>query len=375
MQTKNNILFILHLPPPVHGAAMVGKWIQQSSTINNAFNIDYINLSTSESLQEIGKGGFQKIKNIVKIQKKVIGAITKKKYSLCYMTITAKGAGFYKDVLVVFVLKLFRKKIIYHFHNKGVKNNSTGFFNNMLYKFVFNNTKSILLSKHLYSDISKYVTENDVYYCPNGIENIEYNFSDNINKNAPCKFLFLSNMMEEKGVLILLEACDKLNKMNVNFECHFIGAWSDISESFFKKTVTNYNLSDKIFAHGKKYNKDKFEFFDNADIFVFPTYYHNETFGLVILEAMQAKLPVISTFEGGIPDVVLNEKTGILIENKDSTKLAEKLKLLIDHPEMRKEMGEAGRKHYEENFTLQKFEHTMISILKNVIDSYSVSSK
>ena len=54
---KNSILFVLHLPPPVHGAAMVGKYIKDSKLINSEFGCHYINLTIASSLEDIGKVG------------------------------------------------------------------------------------------------------------------------------------------------------------------------------------------------------------------------------------------------------------------------------------------------------------------------------
>lgn len=53
---KPNILFILHMPPPVHGASMVGKYIHDSHVINETFNCHYFNLTLARDLNDIGKG-------------------------------------------------------------------------------------------------------------------------------------------------------------------------------------------------------------------------------------------------------------------------------------------------------------------------------
>ena len=365
MKSKK-ILCVLHLPPPVHGAAMVGNWIKDSELINKDLDITYVNLSTSQTLQEIGEGGIKKLLSFFKVFFRVFKSIFGKKYDLCYMTLTATGAGFYKDACVVFLLKLFGQNIIYHFHNKGVSKNSDSSMNQKLYKFVFKNTKSILLSKHLYNDIAEFVSEKDVYYCPNGINNVDFDFNSikNTNVNDPCKFLWLSNMMEEKGVLVLLEACKLLKSRNIAFECHFIGAWSDVTEEKFNQKVVEFGIKENIFAHGKKYNEDKFEFFKNSDVFVFPTYYHNETFGLVLVEAMQAYLPAVSTNEGGIPDVVENGKTGLIVEKRNSKDLADKLELLCLEPELRIKMGKAGNQRYKEKFTMDIFENKIQDIFQ-----------
>ena len=102
-----------------------------------------------------------------------------------------------------------------------------------------------------------------------------------------------------------------------------------------------------------------------SDIFVLPTY--NDCFPLVLLEAMSFSLPIISTFEGGIPDIVNDELTGYLVQQRDSVALAEKIELLIQNPDLRKKMGIAGRKIFLQKFTLDKFENRLISILQPVI--------
>ncbi len=98
-----------------------------------------------------------------------------------------------------------------------------------------------------------------------------------------------------------------------------------------------------------------------------PTYYPNECFPLVILEAMQHSLPVISTFEGGIPDMVKDGINGFLIPQRNVIALAERLELLVRYPQLRKQMGRDGRIKYENNFTLGIFEHKLLSILQDAI--------
>jgi len=108
--------------------------------------------------------------------------------------------------------------------------------------------------------------------------------------------------------------------------------------------------------------------FSKTDIFAFPTYYHNETFGWVNLEAMQYSIPVISTFEGGIPDVIDDGNTGFLVPQKNALALAGRLELLINNSTLRLKMGEAGRIEYEKEFTLDVFERNMEGILKELIE-------
>ena len=114
---------------------------------------------------------------------------------------------------------------------------------------------------------------------------------------------------------------------------------------------------------GKKYGEDKYKEYENSDAFVFPTYYPNECFPLVLLEAMQHYLPCISTTEGGISGIIEDGKTGFLVEKLNSSELAEKIEYLLNHPNERKRMGENGYRKFVNEFTLEKFEARMVEIL------------
>ncbi len=365
---KAKILFVLHLPPPIYGATVANKYILDSNIINQEFETQYINLATNTKLVELNKPTFSKFFTFLRILYKVFTTLLTKRFDLGYVSLTASGPAFYKDAVVILLLKMFRVKIVYFFHNKGVLNASRSGFNNLLYKFVFHNTKSIILSKYLYPDIEKYVAKENVFYCPYGIPTIaaaEYQRVPRVNEE-PCKLLFFGNMTVEKGILVLLEACKKLQDKNYPFRCDYVGGWHNISEEDFKSSIKQYSLQDHVIAHGPKYTDDKYDFFKGADIFVFPTYYGYETFGLVNLEAMQFGLPIISTPVGGIPDAVIDGKTGLLVSTENVDALTEKLELLINNPALRLQMGEAGKERFAHHFTLQVFENKVIDIIREI---------
>lgn len=120
------------------------------------------------------------------------------------------------------------------------------------------------------------------------------------------------------------------------------------------------------YFQGKKYNEDKEVFFENADIFIFPTL--NEAFGLVLLEAMEHALPCIATDEGGISDIVDDGKTGFIVSKRNSEVLADKIEYLLNHPEERMRMGKNGYRKFNDKFTLRKFEESMVDILNDCLE-------
>lgn len=370
MKKIKRILFLLHWPPPVHGSSIVGALIKNSKIINDSFETQYINLLVSRSIGETGKTKVFKAGRFLISWFKLLLELIKDKPNLCYFALSNSGLAFYKDVLLVFLLKLFKVRIVFHLHSKGIKNNQTRKLNYLLYNYVFRNCSVILLSYYLYDDIKTFVSKNNVYVCANGIPDIE-NIQE-ISKvkkqdasNEVVEILFLSNLIESKGVFLLLEACKIIQNNNVPFFCTFAGGEGDITADKFLQKVQDLNLENHVKYVGKKYDKEKIAIFSKADIFAFPTY--NEAFGLVNLEAMQYSIPIVSTFEGGIPDVVDDGVTGFLVPQKDSQALAEKLELLIRNPKLRIKMGVAGREKYENEFTLQAFESKLQEILEEIL--------
>ena len=78
---------------------------------------------------------------------------------------------------------------------------------------------------------------------------------------------------------------------------------------------------------------------------------------------MMFGLPVVSTDWRGLPDIMLDGETGFLVPPKDAQSIAERLEIIILDPDLRRTMGAAGRRRYEENFTVEKFRNSMESAL------------
>ena len=359
---KPRILFILHLPPPIRGAAMMGKYIQESELINSSFDCFCINLATAGSLSDIGHVSLEKLLKYLLLLRYISHVVKEIRPELVYITPNAGGKAFFKDFIVVQMLKSMGCKIIAHYHNKGVSAYQSKWIYNFLYKRFFSNLKVILLAENLYKDIAKYVKREDVYICPNGIPSSCKEEMEARRNNVIPHLLFLSNLLISKGVIVLLDALKILKEKEYTFVCQFIGGeTAEINAVQFFEEVNKRELSDLVTYVGRKVREEKEAFFRQADIFVFPTYY--ETFGLVNLEAMEYKLPVISTNEGGIPDIVKDGENGLICEKQNPVSLADCIAKLLDDEELRVKMGSAGHEKFCREFTLDKFENRMRDIL------------
>ncbi len=364
---RPRILFISPLPPPVHGSAMVSRYIKDSRLLQSSFECDFVNLSTSKSIGEIGKRSLKKLFRFIASYMKVFNKLMFRRYDLCYLAITCHGVGFLKDVPFVLLCKLFGRRIAIHQHNKGMSN----YVNRSLYRkllcLAYKDIDVILLSWRLYPDVEQVVRKEQVRICPNGIpepEDTDRNVSQDI--SAP-RLLFLSNLAESKGVFVLLDACRLLKEQGCSFVLDMIGGESkEINRTVLERHISMRGLEGYVVYHGPKYGNDKECFFHKADIFVHPT--SEDCFPLTVIEAMQHELPVVSTMEGAIPDMIVHGETGFVCLPNHPEQLAEYLKKLLKDSELRKLLGKNGCCRYKERYTLEAFERNFHGILSDMLN-------
>ena len=150
-----------------------------------------------------------------------------------------------------------------------------------------------------------------------------------------------------KGHEYLFKAVEKLVfEGRTDIICLVVGEGRMRNE--LEEFVSSRNLGRNIRFLG--YRNDIPELLKVMDVVVVPSL--QESFGMVPVEAMAMKIPVIATRVGGLVEVIEDGKTGILVPPGDVGSLCMAIKQLIENPEMRKEMGEAGKKRVEEKFDI-----------------------
>jgi glycosyltransferase involved in cell wall biosynthesis len=312
----DKILFLGRFAPPMHGAARMNELYYDY--LNRHYQMKKIKINYSSKFSQIGKFNIMKFFGIFIVFFKLIWQLFFFKPSLIYFEIAQKGIAFYRDSFYVLICKIFRKKIIFSIHGREV-----GSKYNKYNKFIFKNAKTIVLSEVLYPTVKNFIDKSDVYFLGNGIEDEIYNHEAREiflerKKNKKMVLLYLSNMMREKGALDALDFCAKLKKKKIDFECFFVGAFSDVD---FGREWTEHakmlGVRKECKYLGAKYGKDKREILAKANFLIFPTFYKTECYPLVILEAFMFGIPVLSYNTGAIKKIISKDFLGCASKKKD----------------------------------------------------------
>ncbi|HEY9693645.1 MAG TPA: glycosyltransferase [Oculatellaceae cyanobacterium] len=136
-------------------------------------------------------------------------------------------------------------------------------------------------------------------------------------------------------------------------------------QAMLEEYAIQKNVKERVIFTGYRHDLDMV--YSLMDIFVLASAY--EGFGLVLVEAMFSSLPVIATNVGGIPSIVIDEKTGILIPPLNPEVLAKALIKLYNSPELRAQMGTLGRQRAIDSFTEQRYVQEIKNLYCNLLNT------
>lgn len=356
------ILFLVQLPPPIHGASAVNQSIQQSKLINTKYSTRFVNISPAKDLADIGKSSFSKLLKIVGIYFRTLISFQRFKPDLTYITLSPHGLAFYKDGLIALTLKSMGAKLVFHLHGKGVaKEASKSWLKKKIYRQVFKSTHVIHLSEKLYSDLDGVRDPKmSIIAVSNGIN--DPGVVSPPHKNSITTFVYLSNLIRAKGADILIRATAMISaEYNSRYKVKIIGKQSSVEYANELTNLITADLAQRVQIIGPKYGTEKFHELRTSDVFVLPT--KNDCFPLAVLEAMATGLAVISTNEGAISEIVDHGVTGDILPETSAKALAEAMIRHIENQSYSNSCAKQGRKKFLSSYTTQQFEDKLCTAL------------
>lgn len=190
---------------------------------------------------------------------------------------------------------------------------------------------------------------------------------------SPPLLVAVGRLVEKKGYPVLVEACGKLKRRGVDFRCEIIGEGP--LEKELKQQIGALGLGHEVRLAGPRTQPEIRRSLAAASVFVLPCVREKkggmDILPTVITEAMASSLPVVSTCLAGIPEMVLDHKTGLLVAPEDPSAVADALLKMLADPAAASAMGQEGRRHAESVFS----ENVTIPQLLSLLNQSSGAEK
>ena len=388
--TKRRILLIGILPPPINGQALAFQALAREMRVEILIISGKRNINTWRKIS--------KIFNFIGLLFKLIYKLLSKRY-VVYHTISQSREGFLRDFLIVIISKFLGSKVIVHIHG----GNYDGFYQTQK-PLIQQQIRQMLMQTRLIIVLSEGMRKmfdfepllfSKIKVIKNGLPwSIENNSLKNkelpIDNNSPIKIIFLSNLIESKGYLDVLEATSLLvNDYGYDIKTDFCGEFiqyddaqkfKTLSEAkqYFHEFIDRNNLINRVEYHGIVDLEKKKELLKEAHFFVLPTNYINEGQPISIIEAMAYSCLVITTDYRGISEMVNNYESGIYVKYNSPKEIAFEVHNLIQHPIEYQRISSNAQQNYLKNYTKEIHLKTLISEIeshtfqpKNAIDFHS----
>jgi len=180
------------------------------------------------------------------------------------------------------------------------------------------------------------VKRNRIFHLGYGIDHTLL-VSFNIKRSNKFRFGFVGGVSEHKGMKILIRAFNKIRRDNV-----VLYIFGPYHPSYLGKLKKELNIDSRITFHGVFDNREISSIFSKIDVLVYPSiWYENQP--IAILEALLAKIPVITSNLGGMAELVQDRVTGLLFEVGNPDDLYQKMVSVIDNPELMRRLSETPR--------------------------------
>ena len=238
-------------------------------------------------------------------------------------------------------------------------------FNFMLKRADFITVNSTFMK----NEVEKIIENKNIEIIPMGAGIGDVSAKETIKKDQKAKtnILFVGRLIEWKGAKYLIDAVKLLD--SEKFELHIAGDGPE-REKLEKQAPEN------VIFHGYQTGKNLEELYQNADIFVLPSIVddagYTEGLGTVLLVAANFSIPSIGTDVGGIPDIIINRKTGLLVPPKDPNALSGAIKTLAEDSALCRELTENAQKHLKNNFSWEVITEKFFEIYSKAVSQNNI---
>jgi glycosyltransferase involved in cell wall biosynthesis len=356
------VLVVGQTPPPFGGQAVMVQALLDGQY--NGVELHHVRLRYSDDMDSVGKFAFRKV--LVLFTTIIEVWIARFRHGTPILYYPPSGPNMVpvlRDIVFLCAVRPFFRWTVFHFHAGGV----SAFAPELpallrpFFRWAYRGADLAIRTAQQNPEDGIALSAKRSIVVPNGIPDMRGTVAERTAADGePLTILFTGVLIPSKGVRVLLEAFRQVVAQGGQVRLALMGRWGDpVFQAECEGFLRNHGLKDLVTFLGVKQDREKFEHFAGCDIFCFPSHFEAESFGLVLVEAMQFAKPIVSTQWRGIPSVVQDGVNGFLVPVEDPSAVADRLLRLVRDEGLRKRMGEEGRRIFTERFTLERFRRNM----------------
>ena len=347
-------------PPPVTGMEVATRAMIEEL---RAAGVPLLRVDTADPDDELGNRARWTWHNVSLGLRHLLEAARlsfRREVGAVYLPITQEYPGFYRDAAFILIARLARKPVIVHLHGGAFARfveRESGWKRTLILETVGKAQLGIVLSEALRFALECVLPPEKVVAVLNGLD-LPRATVKRVDDGTVVVF-FLSTLFVVKGILHFLEAFAQAHAERPELRASVAGYWPDAeTRAKAEALLDSLGIRHLVTFHGAVEGSRKSELFCLADIFCFPSI-QTEGQPLVIIEAMAAGLPVVTSDGPGMDELVVEGVTGLRVPI-DQAALAGALAGLAADPAARAALGSAGRERYETVFTRRAFGRRML---------------
>jgi glycosyltransferase involved in cell wall biosynthesis len=364
------IVAVGQTPPPLGGQAFA---IQSFVTGRyDSLEIFHVRMAFSKETAEIGKPGVTKLLHLLNLVARILWCRARTGAEVLYYPPAGPDlVPVLRDLVILLCVRRMFRATVLHFHAGGVSEIESRLPRPLrpVFRAAYGDADLAIQTSALNPPDGQRLRARRIAVVANGAPDHplaqEQKHEDDV--HPPPVLLYVGVLRESKGLLVLVDACRRLRQRGFDFRLHLMGAFESRGfEATLRGAISDGRLIHHTVFLGSRSGDAKAACFRASDVFCYPTHFDAESFGLAVLEAMQFSLPVVATRWRGVPSVVADGTSGILVPPRDPERLAAAIANLLEDPDRRRRMGRRGREVYLERFTEARYRRDMETVLRDL---------
>lgn len=179
----------------------------------------------------------------------------------------------------------------------------------------------------------------------------------------------VAQLVERKGMPVLVQTCKVLDERGFDFQCVIAG--DGPQRALLEEMIAECQIQDKVQLVGVVFQEQLLSYLDRADVFVLPclTASDGDRDGIpvVLMEAMAMEIPTVSTYVSGIPELIQDGQSGLLVPEKDPVALADALERLLRDRELGARLGKNARQKILSEFDIKKNTRRLVAVFEQYL--------